>query len=219
MRTKLTRQPVIAMFVAQEGVESVDSRYTDPFLELKPLDVSSGSGTYLDMPRWAQIDMDAVPCQKSGNANLRFPIDIDVYNPAAVHKMYNRFAEVARQGGPFERSLVMLEGYSTQGVKAVPRESTAYPFRDDNLLIAPLITYAPDGTDLDDKAIAAGKELRDIIHAGSSSDVMHTYVNYAFKGEATHNLYGAEEWRQKRLLDLKNKYDPERKFSFFGPIA
>ncbi|CEJ91818.1 hypothetical protein VHEMI07507 [[Torrubiella] hemipterigena] len=215
----LSEKPVIMMFILQEGVSSIDTRYIDPFLELQPLNVVHESGTYGDLARWAQIDMDGAPCRKSGAANIRHPIYLEAYNPAAVRKMYNRFAEVAHQDGPFEKSLVLLEGYSTQGVKAVPGESTAYAFRDDNLLISPLIIYVPDGDKLDAEAAAAGQELRDIIYQGSGSDEMHAYVNYAYETEPPKNLYGTEDWRQQRLLDLKNKYDPQRRFNFFGPIA
>jgi hypothetical protein len=33
------------------------------------------------------------------------------------------------------------------------------------------------------------------------------------------NWYGSEQWRQVKLRELKDKYDPNRKFSFYAPIA
>lgn len=58
-----------------------------------------------------------------------------------------------------------------------------------------------------------------IIHEGTGRSEMHTYVNYAYGDEAKENWYGHEKWRQERLLTLKNKYGPKRKFSFYAPIA
>ena len=50
-------------------------------------------------------------------------------------------------------------------------------------------------------------------------DEFHAYVNYAFGTETNEEMYGYEQWRQDRLLALKDKYDPQRRFSFYAPIA
>lgn len=207
------------MYILQEGVKKVDEQYTKPFDDLKPLNVDAGAGSYLDLPAWTGIDINGPPCQKTGMANLRYPIDVDKYNPDAVKKAWDVFSTKAQQGTPFNNSLFMFEGYSTQGVKAVPHEKSAYAFRDDNLLFAPLITYKPGDAALDKAANELGIELREIIHAGTGRDEIHAYVNYAFPGHTKKEWYGYEQWRQDKLLALKNKYDPDRKFSFFGPIA
>ena len=115
--------------------------------------------------------------------------------------------------------MFLFEGYSVQGVKAIPSESSAYPFRKDNLLVSPLITYLPAGPELDTTATNLGKDLRRILYEGSQRKELHTYVNYAFGDEIKENWYGYEEWRQDRLSVLKRKYDPEGKFSFYAPIA
>lgn len=106
-----------------------------------------------------------------------------------------------------------------QGVQAIDSQSSAFAFRQDNLLTAPLITYEPAGSQLDAQAAALGSQLRQILFEASGQDVMHTYVNYAFGNENPSQWYGSEAWRQNRLKQLKNKYDPKRKFSFYGPIA
>ena len=72
---------------------------------------------------------------------------------------------------------------------------------------------------MDEKAAKLGNDLRQILYEGSGRSELHTYVNYAYGDESLQNMYGYEEWRQERLLSLKNKYDPDRKFSFYSPIA
>lgn len=88
----------------------------------------------------------------------------------------------------------------------------------DTLLISPLLTYLPGGPELDDTAISFGKDLRQILYEGSQRKELHTYVNYAFGDETKQNWYGYEEWRQDRLSALKERYDPKRKFGYYGPI-
>ncbi|RYP31091.1 hypothetical protein DL767_005935 [Monosporascus sp. MG133] len=104
-------------------------------------------------------------------------------------------------------------------VKAVPSESTAFPFRGDKLLISSLIIYEPGGPELDKKAADLGETLRQILHEGGGRKELYTYINYAFGLETQRNWCYNEQWRQERLLDLKNNYDPQRKFSFYAPIA
>ncbi|KAJ0331349.1 hypothetical protein COL5a_002890 [Colletotrichum fioriniae] len=104
-------------------------------------------------------------------------------------------------------------------VKVIASDSTAFAYRSDNLLFAPLITYSPNGTELDQKAATLGNQLRDIIHEGSGRTEQHVYLNYAFGDEGPKEWYGSEQWRQDRLKSLKTKYDPNGKFSFYGPIA
>lgn len=113
----------------------------------------------------------------------------------------------------------MFEGYSLQGVKAIDDDYSAFPYRGDNFLAAPLISYAPVGDALDQQAAELGSQLRDILHQGSGRNELHAYVNYAFGDETPKDWYGSESWRQERLRSLKNKYDPEGRFSFYAPIV
>ncbi|KXX77308.1 6-hydroxy-D-nicotine oxidase [Madurella mycetomatis] len=57
-----------------------------------------------------------------------------------------RSLRVRHQGAlSVQRLPVLFEGYFTQGVKAVDKESTAYALRNDNPLAAPLVQYTPAG--------------------------------------------------------------------------
>ena len=210
---------MIAFFILQEGVSVVDKRYTDPFTALGPAVTDSGTGDYTKLAAWTSNGEKDPPCQKAGFVNTRFPIDLEVYDVPAQRKVYNDFAAGLKATPALNNSLFLFEGYSLQGVKAVPADSTAFPFRQNNLLVAPLIIYSPAGKDLDKKAEKLGESLRQTLFKASGKKELQTYVNYAFGNENTKNWYGYEKWRQDRLLALKNKYDPDRKFSFYAPIA
>ena len=211
--------PVIAFYIIQEGVSAVDSVYTQPFRDLGPFAVTPDSGTYRDLAGWVGISLDAPPCQKAGLANPRFPVYLSAYNATAQQELYAAFAKGTNASSPWANSLFMFEGYSMQGVEAVNSASAAYAFRDDNLLIAPLIQYTPAGPVRDQQAAQFGNQLRQILHKGSGRSQMHTYVNYAYGDESPKEWYGADAWRQDRLKALKAKYDPRGRFSFYAPAA
>ncbi|KAI9039885.1 putative FAD-dependent oxygenase [Aspergillus affinis] len=211
--------PVIIMYIIQEGVKTVDSAYTTPFHELSPISTVRQSGTYKDLAAWTNIALDSVPCQNAGTINPRWPNYLEKYDPAAQKTAYDVFAENVRGSSAFNGSIFMFEGYSMGGVKAIDAESTAFAFRDENILSAPLITYKPDGAELDQKATKLGTQLRQILQDASGTENVRAYVNYAFGDEGAEGWYGSESWRQSRLQSLKTKYDPNGMFSFYAPIA
>ncbi|PLB48752.1 FAD-binding domain-containing protein [Aspergillus steynii IBT 23096] len=211
--------PVIIMYIIQEGVKEVDSAYTAPFEEIGPISTDPQSGTYTDLAAWTNIALDSVPCQKSGLINPRFPNYLETYNVAAQKQAYQVFADAVRGSSAFNGSIFMFEGYSMEGVKAIDAKSTAFAYRDENILSAPLITYKPDGAELDEKAAKLGNQLRQILQDASGTADVRAYVNYAYGDEGSEGWYGSESWRQSRLQSLKKKYDPSGMFSFYAPIA
>ncbi|KAN0112381.1 FAD binding domain containing protein [Hyaloscypha variabilis] len=213
-------KPVIAMYLIQQGVETVDTAYTQPFLNLGPISTQALSGTYQDLATWTGISLDATPCQKTGNANPRFPIYLKSYNTTAQASVYELFKQATTNAStPFSNALFMFEGYSQQAVKAIPSSSTAFAYRADNLLVAPLLTYTPDGPALDARASELGNQIRDILYQGSGETSLNTYVNYAYGDETPLAWYGSEVWRQDRLRALKEEVDPLGRFSFYAPIV
>lgn len=136
-----------------------------------------------------------------------------------MRRVYDRYKEATHAEPAFFDSLFLFEGYSNQGVKAIDAASTAFAFRGDNLLFAPLISYMSTGPELEAKAGALGNELRQILLEGTGREELHAYVNYAYGDEKPETWYGHEEWRREKLLALKGKYDPEGKFSFYAPVV
>ncbi|KAK6829516.1 hypothetical protein PG987_010100 [Apiospora arundinis] len=213
-------KPVIVMYIIQEGVDAVDRIHTAPFHQLGPIMTQLKSGDYRDLAAWTGISLADGPCQKTGKANPRFPIYLKSYNPQAQKKIYELFREATTgsPNAPFAGSLFMFEGYSQQGVKAFADDASAFAYRSDNLLIAPLLIYPP-GEELNKKAQELGNRLRQVLFEGSGQATLNTYVNYAYGDETPRAWYGSDSWRQERLASLKQKYDPEGRFSFYAPIA
>ncbi|CAO2650808.1 Nn.00g091050.m01.CDS01 [Neocucurbitaria sp. VM-36] len=213
-------KPVIIMYIIQEGVDAVDSRYTQAFHDLEPLVLSPQSGTYKDLAAWTGIALDSPPCQDFGFNNPRFPIYTKSYNVTAQKKAYELYASaVSGADNPYTNSIFMFEDYATGGVRARDTSATAFGFRQDLILAAPLIIYEPTDKARDTAVEQLGNKLREIIREGTGSNEVHSYVNYAYGNEGPKGWYGYETWRQDRLKALKKKYDAKGKFSFYGPIA
>ncbi|KAB5577893.1 hypothetical protein GE09DRAFT_1021750 [Coniochaeta sp. 2T2.1] len=211
--------PIILFWLIQEGVKTVDPAISKPFHDIGPLSITPDSGDYNDLAAWTGIALDSPPCQKDGHVNPRFPLYLQSYNASAMQEAWQLFAASVGAGSPFNGSLFMFEGYSTEAVRAIDDKSAAFAFRDANLLSAPLITYSPAGSELDKKAQDLGDSLRNILFKASGETDMRVYVNYAYGDESPNNWYGADAWRQQKLSALKKKYDPKGAFSFFGPVA
>ncbi|KLJ06466.1 hypothetical protein EMPG_10142 [Blastomyces silverae] len=212
-------KPVIAMYLIQEGVDTVDPAYAKPFHDLGPIVQQPTSGTYLDLAKWTGISLSDGPCQITGNANPRFPIYLKSYNPSAQRRVYDLFVEATTSPDtPFSNSLFMFEGYGMQAVRSIPDDASAFAYRSQNLLAAPLLSYAPNGKQLDDRARELGNQIRQILHEGSGQTSLNAYVNYAYGDETPKDWYGADKWRQNRLRSLKRDFDPKRRFSFYAPI-
>ncbi|KAJ5163151.1 FAD-binding type 2 [Penicillium coprophilum] len=207
--------PVIVLYLIQEGVKAVDSIYTKPFHDIGALAIVPQAGTYKDLAAWTGIALDSPPCQNMGMANPRFPIYLEKYDVAAQKMAWDIYEPAVRGNSPFNFSIFMFEGYSFEGVHAVPSSASAFAFRSENILAAPLINYVPVDQALENKAAALGKQLRNILHEATNRTDIRAYVNYAHGDESTHQLYGDN---QQRLLALKKKYDPTGKFSFYAPI-
>ncbi|KAJ4419213.1 hypothetical protein N0V82_005120 [Gnomoniopsis sp. IMI 355080] len=216
----------INKYLLKNGTQPVDIAnygylYNNQSISDKPTSVNIGSGNYTEIAKWVGWDFNASVCQNKvgGTASLRFPIDLVIYNGTALQNAYDLFATAVQDTPALNGSVILIEGYATRGLQSIPQDSTAVSFRQYNLLLSPLMRYVPDGEALAAKAISVGQSLRNVLREGTGRKDFHAYVNYAFGTETKEEMYGHEKWRQDKLLALKNKYDPYRRFSFYAPIA
>ena len=110
-----------------------------------------------------------------------------------------------------------------EAVHAVDSDCTAFPERQNSLLISPFMVHKPAGDaqedqKLDVEAIHYGKQMRDVI-AMASGQKLNAYVNYAVGNESLEEMYGHERWRLEKLRRLKREYDPKGRFGFYNPIS
>ena len=149
---------------------------------------------------------------------MRFGILLQRYDIQAMLRIYDLFNQKTKDNPAFNNSMFALESYSTPAVRAVPADSTAFPYREDDILISPMVFYAPDSS-LDAEAREWGEQMRNLALEGTGSTEMHVYINYAHGSESLEEIYGHEPWRLEKLRRLKAEYDPKGRFSFYAPIS
>lgn len=179
--------------------------------------VDAGEATIPELASLTFQSEDGPGCAK-GLTSLRYPIGLQSYNTAAVRKVYDKIDATFREVPELAGSFFLLEGYSTQGVEAVDARSTAFPHRDDKILVTSYVQYQPNAT-IDPIAQDFGKTLRNYLLQGSDDPAhLRAYVNYANGDESPQEVYGWDEWRLEKLRKLKTQWDPENRMRYYVPF-
>lgn len=209
-------EPVILFTLHYAGTYEETQQFSPPYHELGPANFTNATVPYPDLAFAIGTGSDSFLCE-DGWDRAQYPVGLQAYNVTTQRNVFTTFQNYTTTYPALNRTVVVLEGYSVLGTKAVAANSTAYPHRDDNLLVSVQVTYKADET-LDPIAQEFGRQTRDEFFAGTGEAELHAYVNYAFGDETLEMMYGYEQWRLDRLMDLKARYDPDEKFSWYAPI-
>ena len=207
--------PVVSLQILYQGTRQEAQPYIDMYLALGPANTTIIDTDYTQISSLTGNGNDGIACAHGLYYALRFPTGFVTYNLTTNRNLFNKFADITSQESGFNESFYLFEDYSTEGVQAVDPVSTAFPDRFNHHLTSPVIIYFDSA--LDDQAVAAGKELREIALEGKSGP-LNAYVNYAHGDETEEDWYGHESWRIQRLTRLKNKYDPNNRLGYYAPI-
>ncbi|OBS25095.1 hypothetical protein FPOA_05630 [Fusarium poae] len=211
-------KPIIWYAIISDGPVDEAREYAKPLRDIGPINVNAGA---VPMPELAHITLmseDTAGCTK-GFTGLRYPIGLKKYNPRAVRQVFDSIAEISQRVPELAGSFFLLEGYSMHGVKAVDADKSAFPHRDDEILITSYILYKPNSA-LDSLAQEHGEKLRNLLlEASDEPQQLRAYVNYAHGVESLESMYGYEPWRIDKLKALKKKWDPENRMRFYAPIV
>ncbi|KAF2135670.1 uncharacterized protein K452DRAFT_281181 [Aplosporella prunicola CBS 121167] len=213
-----TTAPVLHWTFYYIGTPEDAAPYLEPFQALGPSFVTDDIVPYPEVPNAAGAGSRTPLCGK-GLTRMHFSTGLDKYNVTANRQVFDMFKEETSTPEYTENSVIGFEGYPLQGFKAVDPDSTAYPHRSDNLIVVAIIGYEPNES-LDSNAIAWGNEAVQVLVDGSQGRNRTTYVNYALGvgNESLESIYGYESWRLEKLKDLKRRFDPEERISFYNPI-
>ncbi|ORY54706.1 uncharacterized protein BCR38DRAFT_403853 [Pseudomassariella vexata] len=205
--------PIILFWIIWQGRE-IPSQYVQPIRALGPESIKTDVIPITKLNSVAGAAYDTPNCG-NGASTMLFPIGVPSYNLKALRKAFDVYSSFPEW---LNNSFVLLEGYSTEAVHRVPAESTAFPDRFNELLLAPLMIFAADsGPERYEIAQNYAEKIREALVEGNSG-VLHAYVNYAHGNEELKSVYGYEEWRLEKLRRLKKEWDPEGKFGFYVPI-
>ncbi|KAI1267841.1 FAD-binding domain-containing protein [Xylariaceae sp. FL1019] len=210
--------PLIWYAIVYDGPVDKAREYTRPIHDIGPMMVNAGVA---DTHELAEITFQGEnsPGCAYGLTSVRYPIGLKSYNIDALRKVYDDIDETFKRVPELSGSFFLLEGYSSQGVRAIDEETSVFPHRDDNLLVTSYIQYKPDSK-IDPLAQEFGLRLRNYLLAGSDDPAhLRAYVNYAHGTESLSEVYGWNEERLTRLKSLKAEWDPENKMRFYMPIS
>lgn len=105
-----------------------------PFDAIGPFSREEGNAPYPELfGRTTSSSADPL-CQK-GFSHVQYPVGLVKYNVTTQRQIYEHFKEVTTAIPQFLNASVVLETYSVAGVKAIPADSSAYPHREDNILV------------------------------------------------------------------------------------
>jgi hypothetical protein len=127
-------QPVVQFLVIYNGPIEEARQYSGPVHALGPVSYTSGVTDYPGTMHLLLSDANDPNCQPQGTAFFR-GIDVIRYEIPALRNWFNIFSDMLATEEAFAGSICLLEGYSVQGVQAVPAESTAFPHREQRLLL------------------------------------------------------------------------------------
>lgn len=131
--------------------------------------------------------------------------------------MKNMFSKMAAfyQANPDARlTTIELEVFNSDAMKAVPADSTAYPWRD--AIMYAMFEMSWTSKAGEKAAMALGNELRRDFAKTSGYNANQVYVNYAFGDETLEARYGKD--KLPRLAQLKKKWDPSNVFKYSNPL-
>jgi FAD/FMN-containing dehydrogenase len=121
---------------------------------------------------------------------------------AAIDTFLEHAPTLAETAAPFSQMVIFRIG---QAVTAVPEEATAFSHRDANYLFHPISVWSDPADDA--RLIAANRALAEAMRPFSTGGA---YLNFTPEGDRVRDAYPARKYR--RLVALKDKYDPDNLF-------
>jgi FAD/FMN-containing dehydrogenase len=120
----------------------------------------------------------------------------------AIDTFVDRGTELTAAAMPLSQMIVFRIG---QGVTAVLEDATAFSHRDANYLFHPISIWQ-DPAD-DERLIAANRAFADAMRPYGTGAA---YLNFTPEADRVPDAYGQEKY--ERLVELKDRYDPENLF-------
>ena len=205
-------RPVFNFMIYWQG-DAIPAQYTDPIEALRPVNVTNNRLDIVNLNSNNGASADGPACAK-GESHRTYPADLVKYN---VDNIRHAMAIFEKLPASFATSSIMLEAFAMNYVRKIAEQSTAFPDRSTNILASPLLNYPANDSTLDAVALNIGKQLRSAF-LNNTGRPLNAYVNYANGDESNEATYGYDSWRLRKLRDLKRRYDPMEKFSFYEPI-
>lgn len=189
-----------------------------PFNRIEAAYEESGDVPYPEISTVQITAIDTPTCEKN-NTWVMSTAGLKTFNITATRQIYELHNANLQKYPELSGASVGHDSYSNAGMLKFKPESSAFPFRHYNHLTS-FEALVPPGSDPKLTSVARkwADDVRDLWNIGQPHVEPSNYVNYATGLEPLTSIYGYEEWRLEKLVDLKHKYDPQNRFRFYNPI-
>ncbi|KAK8067444.1 FAD-binding domain-containing protein [Apiospora saccharicola] len=211
-----TKNPVIQWDFTYIGPKRDVAAKLKPFDDLGPVNATEADLPYPEILPATGTGLDDPLCAKGLN-HVVGTAGVQSYNVTTQRQIFDHFVAKSAAYPGLAGTFVVMESYGIGGVVEKDPASSAFPMRDDYLLLQTSVNYAPNAT-LDAAAVQWARESVDIWNRGQPTRKPTTYVNYGLGDESLESIYGYEPWRLEKLRKLKKAYDPYNKFRYYVPL-
>jgi hypothetical protein len=115
------------------GSQEDAQQYLTPFDNIEAVSTEDGNVPYTEIPHKTGTGLEDPLCD-SGFVHMHYTAGLQVWNTTAQREMYELFNKNVQEQPALAGSVIIMEGYSTEGVRAVDPDTSAYPWRDYTLL-------------------------------------------------------------------------------------
>lgn len=116
------------------GTAQSAKKYLKPFDDLGPINSVENLVPYPQIPVLEGTHAEGPLCEK-GDQRMQMNAGLKEYNATAQREIFELYRKNIFKHPEWLGSVIVLEGYSVQGVQKVDPASSAYALRDDNLLV------------------------------------------------------------------------------------
>ncbi|EHK47045.1 hypothetical protein TRIATDRAFT_217465 [Trichoderma atroviride IMI 206040] len=207
-------EAILTWSFAYDGPAAAAEELLAPFNAIPNISSTMGDVDYADLLVAQGTDSNSASCQPGpfvGSSAW-----LQTYNVTSQRQIYNSSNEkIAQNPGLAAGARVFLEGYSTEATQAIDPGTSAYPHRDEYLLVFILVATPPS---LVSFSQAWADETLALWRESEPGRRPTTYINYAVGNEPLESIYGYAGQLPK-LRALKAKYDPQNKFRWYNPVV
>lgn len=133
---------MITITINYVGTAEQAVRYLGPYNALGPVSSVNDTIPYPGIPDATGTGSRSAVCQ-FGLTQVQSPIGLLTYNITSNRQAYELYKKKTVEIPAFNGSVLLFEGYSLGGMKAVDPDSSAFPHRSENILMYTALPHPP----------------------------------------------------------------------------
>ncbi|KAI0403715.1 FAD binding domain-containing protein [Xylaria palmicola] len=152
----------------------------------------------------------------AGGRKPSYTTGLKKMDPTAWRNIWNEYTTFFGKYPEANQTTLLIECYPTvEAAKSVANDGTSsFPFRDIKCHAVTIPWYTSPS--LDCAANQFGRNVRKYLTASAGTSSTSSYINFAHGDESLPQIYGSS---LPKLQELKQKYDPNKRFNQWFPLS